>query len=97
MHVGTGFTLTLITQPKGVECCAEIEAWQCVRASEVGSWHAYNRAPAGPAGNATLAGHDGMSPARARLARLAARPSFHITSPSIMASPCHEDHVRALM
>ena len=33
------------------------------------------------------------TPWHARLARQVARAQLHITSPSIMASPCHEDHV----
>jgi hypothetical protein len=71
------------------------------------------RASAGPGRNDTLARHAGTLAARARLARLAARPGFtshhitfhritshhlafhHTTSPSIMASPCHENHVTA--
>jgi hypothetical protein len=84
-----------LTQPKGVVCFAEIEAWQCVRPSGVGSRPANSRASAvRPVMTLSRARLSRLA-ARTRLAHLAARPRLHITSPSIMASPCHEDHVRA--
>ena len=53
------FFIPNITQPKGLKCCAEFEAWQCVNPSGDVTWPACNRAPAGPSRNDTLARQDG--------------------------------------
>ena len=55
VEVGRGSDGPNITQPKGLKCCAEIEAWQWVSPSGVGSWPAYSRASAGTGRNDTVA------------------------------------------
>ena len=55
VEVGRGSDGPNITQPKGLKCCAEIEAWQWVSPSGVGSLPAYSRASAGTGRNDTVA------------------------------------------